>query len=54
MEDCGCTAEELAKALGQLMSKMPPLGETDIELIKKNPCLSWWQKRKLTRKIKNM
>ena len=51
---CGVTTKELSEAVQKLMSLMPPPGEEDIELIKKNPCLSWWQKRRLIRKIKNM
>ena len=54
MSECGVSAKELSEAVQKLMSLMPPPGEEDIELIKKNPCLSWWQKRKLMRKIKNM
>ena len=54
MSDCGVSTKELSEAVQKLMSLMPPPVEEDIELIKKNPCLSWWQKRKLIRKIKNM
>ena len=50
----GVSTKEVSEAVQKLMSLMPPPGEEDIELIKKNPCLSWWQKRKLIRKIKNM
>ena len=51
MSDCGATTKELSEAVQKLM---PPPGEEDIELIKKNPCLTWWQKRRLIRKIRNM
>lgn len=54
MSACGVTTKELSEAVQKLMSLMPPPGEEDIELIKKNPSLNWWQKRKLIRKIKNM
>lgn len=54
MSDCGVSTKELSEAVQKLMSLMSPPGEEDIELIKKNPCLNWWQKRKLIRKIKNM
>lgn len=54
MSECGISAKELSEAVQKLMSLMPPPSEEDIELIKRNPCLSWWQKRKLIRKIKNM
>ena len=54
MSDCGVSTKELSEAVQKLMSLMPPPGEEDIELIKKNHFLSCWQKRKLIRKIKNM
>ena len=54
MNDCGVSAKELSEAVQKLMSLMQPPVKEDIELIKKNPCLSWRQKRKLMRKIKNM
>ena len=40
MSDCGVSTKELSEAVQKLMSLMPPPGEEDIELIKKNPCLN--------------
>ena len=37
MSDCGVSTKELSEAVQKLMSLMPPPGEEDIELIKKNP-----------------
>ena len=48
----GVTAEEAAEALTAAMRLLPPPGKEDIELIKRNPTLNWWQKWKLTRQIK--
>jgi hypothetical protein len=50
MRGYGVTFDEMCKAV----SNMPkiPFTEMDIILIKSNPSLSWFQKRKLVRKIK--
>ena len=47
----GATAAEAARALNAAMQLLPPPGKEEIELIKRNPTLNWWQKRKLIRKI---
>ena len=47
----GITAKEAAEALTAAMRLLPPPGKEDIELIKRNPTLNWWQKRKLIRQI---
>lgn len=46
------TAKEAAEALAATMRLLPPLGKEEIESIKKNPTLNWWQKRNLIREIK--
>ncbi len=48
----GVTAEEAATALTKAMRLLPPLGETEIELIKRNPNLSKFQKWRLIHMIK--
>lgn len=48
----GVTTEAAAEALTAAMRLLPPPGKEDIELIKRNHTLNWWQKWKLTRKIK--
>lgn len=47
----GVTAAEAARALNAAMQLLPPPGKEEIELIKRNPTLNWWQKRKLIRQI---
>lgn len=48
----GTTAEEAATALSRVMQLLPPLGEAETELVKRNPNLSRFQKWQLIRKIK--
>ena len=48
----GITAKEATEALTAAMRLLPPAGKEDIELIKRNPTLNWWQKWKLIRQIK--
>lgn len=48
----GITAKEATEALTAAMRLLPPPGKEDIELIKRNPTLNWWQKWKLIRQIK--
>ncbi len=50
----GVTAKEASEALIAAMRLLPPPGKEDIELIKRNPTLNWWQKWKLIRQIKGM
>lgn len=53
MREYGITIEEACEAI----ANMPriPFSETDIALIRSNPSLSWFQKRKLVREVnKNM
>ncbi|MFR8867383.1 MAG: hypothetical protein ACLVG0_05205 [Lachnospiraceae bacterium] len=47
----GITVKEAAEALTAAMRLLPPPGKEDIELIKRNPTLSWWQKWKLIHQI---
>ena len=48
----GITAAEAAEAIGRVMRHLPPIGETEIENIKRNPSLSRFQKWRLIREIK--
>ena len=48
----GITAAEAAEAIGRAMRHLPPIGETEIEQIKRNPSLSRFQKWRLIREIK--
>ncbi len=48
----GITAEEAAEAIARVMRHLPPIGETEIEQIKRNPSLSRIQKWRLSREIK--
>lgn len=48
----GITAAEAAEAIGRVMRHLPPIGETEIEQIKRNPSLSRFQKWRLIREIK--
>ena len=47
----GVTAAEAKEALTAAMRLLPPPGKEEIELIKRNPTLNWWQKRKLIHQI---
>lgn len=48
----GITAEEAAEAIARVMRALPPLGEEEINNIKRNPSLSRFQKWRLIREIK--
>lgn len=48
----GITAAEAAEAIGRAMRSLPPIGEAEIENIKRNPSLSRFQKWRLIREIK--
>lgn len=48
----GITAAEAAEAIGRAMRHLPPIGEAEIENIKRNPSLSRFQKWRLIREIK--
>lgn len=48
----GITAAEAAEAIGRVMRALPPLGEEEINNIKRNPSLSRFQKWRLIREIK--
>lgn len=54
MASAGYTTEEALHGMERLSKYIPPLGEIDIEMIKQNPSLSFFQKRKLTRQIKKI
>lgn len=51
-EGFGVTVKEYEKALSNAMKLLPPLGDEDIELVKRNPSLHWWQKMNLIHQIK--
>lgn len=48
----GITTKEAVEALTAAMRLLPTPGKEDIELIKRNQTLNWWQKWKLIRQIK--
>ena len=48
----GISEAEAAEAIGRVMRHLPPIGETEIEQIKRNPSLSRLQKWRLVREIK--
>ncbi len=48
----GITAAEAAEAIGRAMRLLPPIGEAEIENIKRNPSLTRFQKWRLIREIK--
>jgi len=55
LEECGVTLEQAAKALTDAMKLLPPLpppGDAEIMMIKNNPSLNFFQKRRLSRLIK--
>lgn len=52
MIDNGISTEKLGKAIAELMKHVPPISEHDIDLIKENPNLSFFQKMIITRKMK--
>lgn len=52
MASCGYTTEEVLQGMEIFSKYIPPLGEIDIEMIKHNPSLSFFQKRKLTSQIR--
>ncbi len=45
-EKIGIKTEEAAEAVVAIVRLLPPPGQEDIERIKRNPTLSWWQKKK--------
>jgi hypothetical protein len=48
----GIMAAEAEEAIGRVMRHLPPIGEPEIEQIKRNPSLTRFQKRRLIREIK--
>ncbi len=48
----GVTAEEAADAVYKVLRELPPIGEAEIAMIRRNPSLSWFQKRRLIRSIR--
>ncbi len=48
----GVTVEEAEGAIYGAIKNLPPPGETEIALIKKNPSLNRFQKRRLIKQIK--
>ena len=44
--------EEAGKAIAEVMRTLPPIGDNEIEMIRKNPNLSIFQKWKLIRAIR--
>lgn len=51
--DIRISVEEAASALQKAMSLLPPPGEPEIKLIKRNPSLTWIQKLQLIHLIKS-
>ena len=52
MKDIGVTTEEMGRAVGELIKNIPPLSEKDIDLIKRNPPLSFFQKAKIIKRMR--
>ena len=48
----GVSADDAAVACGEMVSLLPPIGETEISLIKSNPNISRFQKWRLIRNIR--
>lgn len=48
----GVTAEEAADVVYKVLRELPPIGEAEIAMIRCNPSLSWFQKRRLIRSIR--
>lgn len=48
----GVTAEQFSKALNTALSKLEPLGEEDVERIKRNPGMNFFQKARLIHRIR--
>lgn len=46
------TGEEAAEAISKVMKQLPPLGEDEISMIKRNPNLNFFDKWRLIRDIK--
>lgn len=50
--DTRVTMKEAAEALTKVMRLLPPSVESEIGMIKKNPSLTWFQKRRLIHAIR--
>ena len=48
----GVTAKQFSKALSAALSKLEPLGEEDVERIKRNPGMNFFQKALLIHRIR--
>lgn len=47
----GISANEFSDIITSVMRELPPLGETEIQSIKRNPSLSRFEKRRLIKMI---
>lgn len=54
MKEIGVTTEEMGKAIAELAKNIPPPSQEDIDLIKKNPSLSFYQKAKIIRSMQKI
>ena len=52
MKDIGVTTKEMGRDVGELIKNIPPLSEKDIDLIKRNPSLSFFQKAKIIKRMR--
>ena len=52
MKQAGCTTADAIEMVEQLAKCMNAPDETEIALIRLNPCLTYWQKRRLIREIR--
>lgn len=52
MKEIGVTTEEMGEAAVELIKNIPPLSEKDIDLIKRNPSLSFFQKAKIIKRMR--
>lgn len=51
MKEIGVTTEEMGKDIAELAKNIPPPSQEDIDLIKKNPSLLFYQKAKIIRSM---
>lgn len=50
----GMSAEQAADAFREFAAHLPPITEEDIQLVKLNPSLSWFEKFKIIRSMRKM
>ena len=48
------TTKEMTKAVSEFAKHIPPISEDDIKCVMLNPSLSWFQKIKISKKMKSI